>query len=83
MLAKLLNAGVNEWLLAPAQPVQLCPETLGVVYFILFYLFLSQAGAQSTAPNQQGNNPWMISPMVIFTYWNIKLAFNETLERLE
>lgn len=49
LLAKLLNAGMNEWLLAPVQLVQLCSASLGVEYF------LSQTGAQSTALNQQGN----------------------------
>lgn len=62
LLAKLLNVGMNECLLAPLQLMQLCSASLGVDYF------LSQTGAQSTALNQQGNNPWMISPMVIFSY---------------
>lgn len=62
LLAKLLNAGTNEWLLAPVQLGQLCSASPGVEYF------LSQTGAQSTALNQKGNNPWMISPVVIFYY---------------
>lgn len=67
----------GSWLL-----LSLCSCVLKLwVLCILFFLFLSQAGAQSTAPNQQGNNPWMISPMVIFSYWNIKLVFSETLEK--
>lgn len=49
LLAKLLNAGMNEWLLAPVQLVQLCSASLGVEYF------LSQTGAQSTALNRPGN----------------------------
>lgn len=61
LLAKLFNAGMNEWPLAPAQFLQLCPRSQGVEYF------LSQTGAQSTALNQQGNNPWMIYSVVIFS----------------
>ena len=62
LLAKLLNAAMNEWFLAPVQFVQLCSASLGAEYFF------SQTGAQSTTLNQQGSNLWMISPVVIFSH---------------
>lgn len=69
LLAKLLNAGMNGWLLAPVQLVQLCSASLSAEHI------LSQTGAQSTTLNQQGNNLWMISLVVIFSHQNIRLVF--------
>lgn len=52
LLAKLLNAGMNEWLLAPAQLVQLCPAILGDGFFVVCF-YLEQVQSQQLLTSKE------------------------------